>query len=659
MAVAAERVARVPAPAGHAWLRNRFVHVGVVVGAMVIVFQAWRNGYPWPAALEWKALSGHLDNFQTWLSDQQGAAHPSFFFSILNGISTGLGDFVSWLTSFLHDLTWAGTTALGTLVALRFGGRRAAIWVLAAFAAFAAMGLWEPSVQTFALMFAAVALSLAVGVPAGILAGRSHRFGRVITPVLDAMQIVPAFAYLMPIVILFSVGPGAAVITTMIYSVPPAVRITALGIRGVPANTVEAAAAMGATRWQMLVKVQLPLARKMLLLAVNQTILFALSMVVIAALINTNQDLGSLVTKGLNTGPATAILAGIAIVIMAIAIDRATEAMAERTDPARVHVTEALRRRLRLATGATAAAIGLAVGIGYALGAGVDYTNVGNAPTWLQTQIQSALDYVENPATFVFSVTSWIGNHLVQYGLQPLENFFQETPAPVMLAGLTVIAFLLSGLRPAVTTFAMLSVIGIVGEWTSAMDTASQVIVALVLTMLVAFPIGIWVAESESVGKIVRPVLDILQTLPQLVYLIPFIYLMPVSIVPGIVASVLYAAPVVIRLVAAGIREVPANTVEAASAFGATRAQVLLKVKIPLARDAIMLGVNQGIIMVLAVVVIGGLVGSGGLGYEVAYGLQQGQFGAGVVASLALLALGIALDRVTRGNRRPRLEGSR
>jgi glycine betaine/proline transport system permease protein len=129
--------------------------------------------------------------------------------------------------------------------------------------------------------------------------------------------------------------------------------------------------------------------------------------------------------------------------------------------------------------------------------------------------------------------------------------------------------------------------------------------------------------------------------------------------VPGIIAGVLYAAPVVIRLVSAGVRDVPANTVEAAQSFGATRGQVLMKVKLPLAREAIMLGVNQGIIMVLAVVVIGGLVGSGGLGYEVAYGLQQGQFGAGVVASIAILALGIALDRVTRGNRQARLERSR
>jgi glycine betaine/proline transport system permease protein len=117
---------------------------------------------------------------------------------------------------------------------------------------------------------------------------------------------------------------------------------------------------------------------------------------------------------------------------------------------------------------------------------------------------------------------------------------------------------------------------------------------------------------------------------------------------------VLYAAPVVIRLVAAGVRNVPSETVEAASAFGATRRQLIGKVKVPLARDSIMLGVNQGIIMVLAVVVIGGLVGSGALGDEVARGLQRNEFGQGVVASLAILALGIALDRVTQGERRSR-----
>jgi glycine betaine/proline transport system permease protein len=649
--------AEVAAPAaasahGRPWWRGRFGLVVAIALAMLVGFLGWKNQLAWPSSLVWNSLSGYLDRFQTWLSDSRNVAHPSFVFSIFNGFANFLDNLVSWLTSFFHKLTWAGTTALATLLVLRFGGKRAALIVLAAMSSFAVMGLWEESVETFALTLAAVGLSLLVGMPLGVLAGRSDRFQRAVTPVLDAMQIIPAFAYLVPIVIFFSVGPGAAVVTTMIYAIPPAIRITALGIRRVPANTVEAAQALGATRRQTILKVQLPLARRMLLLSVNQTILFALSMVVIAGLIG-GAGLGDVVTNGLYSNPALALLGGAAIVIMALAVDRATEAMAERTDPAHRHLTAEKRTRLRLYTAACAAATGLAVGLGYALHAGSAWSRW-TAQDWLLRYVQKALDYVQNPSTFVFHITEPIGNFIVQRGLEPLRSFFVETPWPVMAVGLVLIAFLLSGRRPALITAGMLALIGAIGEWTNAMDTASQVLVATVLTVFFGVALGVWASESPTVDRILRPINDVLQTLPQLVYIIPFIYLMPVSKVPGVVASVLYAVPVVIRLVANGLREVAPEAVEAAASFGATRRQILTKVKIPLAGDAIMLGVNQGIIMVLAVVVIAGLVGSGALGYEVAQGLQRNQFGQGVIASLAILALGIALDRTTQGNRRAR-----
>jgi glycine betaine/proline transport system permease protein len=531
--------------------------------------------------------------------------------------------------------------------------------VAAAFAAFALMGLWEESMQTLALVLAAVLLSLLVGVPFGVLAGRNDGLLRAVTPALDAMQIIPAFAYLMPVVILFSVGPAAAVITTMIYAIPPAVRITALGIRRVTADSVEAARAFGATEPQTLLKVQIPLARRQVLLSVNQTIMFALSLVVIAGLIG-GRGLGDVVTNGLYSNPALAVLAGIAIVVMAIALDRASAAIAARTDPTRRHLTDAGRRRARITLLAAFAAIAAIVLLARALGAQSIYPDEFETATTvyaatleepLQSAIQSVLDYVQDPDSLVFSITEPVGNFLLQYMLEPVRVLLTETPWFLVLGGLTAIAFVVSGLRPAATTFLMLAVIGVMGVWSPAMDTASQVLVATALAVAIGVVVGVWAAESPRVERRLRPVLDTLQTLPQLVYIIPFIYLMPVSRIPGIVASVLYAVPVVIRLVANGLRGVSVEAVEAASAFGASRMQVLAKVKLPLARDSIMLGVNQGIIMVLAVVVIGGLVGSGALGDMVARGLQRNEFGEGVVASLAILALGIALDRVTQGRR--------
>jgi glycine betaine/proline transport system permease protein len=642
------------------WWRGKIVQVGAIVAVMWLAYRGWRAEYPWPNDLVWNSLSGHLDDFQLWLLTEKGQTDNGVVFTAFEWFSTTVDHLVGWFDRFLLWLTWLGTTVASVLLVWRFGGIRAALITLAAFATFALSGLWVESMQTLSLMLVAVALSLLVGIPLGIVAGRSNRFARAITPLLDAMQIVPAFAYLMPVVILFSVGPAAAVVTTMIYAIPPAIRITALGIRGVPVNTVEAASSMGATRSQLLRKVQLPLARRMILLGVNQTILFALSMAVIAGLIG-GGGLGDVVTNGLYSNPALAILAGMVIVVLAVALDRSTEAIAARTDPAHQHLDERRKRRLRMQTvGAVAAALAT-IGLAKAFGVHAIYPDEVGDPLrsatleeWLLGKIQVVLDYVQDPSTWVFAVTERIGVFILQQLLLPIQQFLIEAPWFTTVGGLTAIAFVISGLRPALTTLVMLGLIGFMGVWALSMDTLSQVLVATAIAVVIGVALGVLAAESDRFSKAMRPVNDVLQTLPQLVYIIPFIYLMPISIVPGIVAGVLYAFPVTLRLVERGVRDVAPASVEAASAFGASRKQVLTKVKLPLAGDAVMLGVNQAIVMVLAVVVIGGLVGSGGLGYEVAQGLVNGQFGQGVIASVAILALGIALDRVTQGSRRSR-----
>jgi glycine betaine/proline transport system permease protein len=176
----------------------------------------------------------------------------------------------------------------------------------------------------------------------------------------------------------------------------------------------------------------------------------------------------------------------------------------------------------------------------------------------------------------------------------------------------------------------------------------SQVIIAIIFTVALAVPLGILTSRSDRVQSILRPFLDTLQTIPPFVYLVPVIMLFNVGRVPGLIASVLYALAPGIKLVDLGIRQVPGETVEAAQAFGSTEAQTLLKVKLPLALPAILVGINQMIMMVLSMVVIAGMVGGAGLGLEALTGLARGETGRGIESGLAIVAIAIVIDRITQ-----------
>ena len=180
------------------------------------------------------------------------------------------------------------------------------------------------------------------------------------------------------------------------------------------------------------------------------------------------------------------------------------------------------------------------------------------------------------------------------------------------------------------------------------MDTLSQVLVAVTLSLLVAIPLGIWAARSSTVEKLLRPLLDVAQVMPAFVYLVPVIFLFNVGRVPGVIASIIYAIPPGIRLTTLGLRQVPYAPREAALSFGATPRQELIKVQLPLALRSMMLAVNQTIIMVLAVVVVAALIGAGGLGLETVYGLTKKEIGRGAAGGVAIVLLAIVLDRITQ-----------
>ena len=231
--------------------------------------------------------------------------------------------------------------------------------------------------------------------------------------------------------------------------------------------------------------------------------------------------------------------------------------------------------------------------------------------------------------------------------LDPLDMLFQELlswPVIILLVGL--LALWVSGWRLALGGTAVLFGIGLLGMWELAMVTLSQVIVAVFFSLLIAIPLGIWAARHDTVAAVLRPILDFLQTIPAFVYLVPVVMLFNVGRVPGIMASVLYALPPAIRLTNLGIRQANPEAVEAAQAFGSTSWQLLTKVQLPLALPAIMTGINQTVMMVLAMVVVAGLVGGAGLGLEAVNGLARNQLGQGIEAGLAIVILAVVIDRL-------------
>src|SRR5919202_5920839 len=222
-------------------------------------------------------------------------------------------------------------------------------------------------------------------------------------------------------------------------------------------------------------------------------------------------------------------------------------------------------------------------------------------------------------------------------------------PALLMVAILAVIAYFLSGWRMALFTVIGLLFVISLGLWDDAMITLALILVSATISLAIGIPIGIIAAKSRGLEEAIRPVLDLMQTMPAFVYLVPFVFLLGLGAGPALIATVIFATPPAVRLTMLGIQQVPKETVEAAHAFGATFWQTLFKVELPLSLSAIRAGVNQVIMLSLSMVVIAGLVGFEGLGKPVVTGLQQLNVGLAFEGGVGIVVLAIILDRVTRG----------
>lgn len=242
----------------------------------------------------------------------------------------------------------------------------------------------------------------------------------------------------------------------------------------------------------------------------------------------------------------------------------------------------------------------------------------------------------------------WLGRMLLK-PLVGLENFLLWLPWWALLLAVAVVAWRTAGWKLALGSAIGLAFIGTLGLWTHAMRTLTLVIAGTALAVIVAIPTGIAMSRSDRLERAIRPLLDLMQTLPSFVYLVPILMLFGMGKVPAVLATFIYAVPPAIRLTNLGIRQVPADVIEAAKAFGTTSGQMLLKVQLPLAMPTIMAGINQTVMMALSMVVIASMIGAAGLGTEVLNGIARIETGRSFAGGISIVILAIIIDRVTQG----------
>lgn len=608
-----------------------------------------------------------FDDLNNWVTNNDSS---NFF---LHTIVGGFGNFLNGATNdvvdVLHWMTWVGVLTVATVFAWLVGTWRTALFSALVISSFGVLQIpnggpngisqmWPSAMTTLALMTVAIVLSTVVGIPLGIASAVWSPVSRTLQPLLDLMQILPAFAYLVPIVVLFSIGNPAGIVATFIYAVPPLVRFTELGIRSVRRDVIEAAEAFGSTRAQILRNVQLPLAAQAMMLGLNQVIMMALSIVVIASLIGAgglgDPVLGALQTQEIGEG----FVAGMLIVVMAMWLDRTSTAIG-----ARAARTDRLpRRRVTRAQlgGIAAGLLGLVLVCRYGLGLGDWPSGWGFSIVDACTR---ALNWVTNEFT---GVAGPISNFLTLDILNPLQRWLVDVPWWLVAAVVGTVAWARGGWRRGVLLAGCVVLLGFMqapvgytfqgttsynfDAWSDAMVTLSLVVVALVLDLAVGIPLGIAAYRWRPFDRLLRPVLDLLQTLPAFVYLIPVVALFGVGNVAGVAASLIYALPAAVRATTLGLRAVQRDVIEAGQAFGSTRWQLLFKVELPIARPYLMLAVNQTILLVMAEVVVAGLVGAGGLGLDVVTGFSRSEVGLGAAAGLAMVLMGIVLDRLSQSS---------
>ena len=658
-----------------------------VHGTETVFPQSWIEAFP---------FADKVNEFDKWIRP--------FIQPTTRTIGAGVTWFYESMVDWLTVTQWQIIFVILVLPAFAYGGLR--LGLLAAFAvgSWLVLDMWYEAMETLSLMTISIAISVMIGVLLGIVASQSDRVEAIIKPILDTMQTLPAFIYLIPAFYLFGLGAPGAILATVIYALPPVVRLTNLGIRQVPVGIDEAATSFGATQIQSLVKVKIPLAMPAIKLGVNQTVMMALALVVLATFIGA-PGLGDIVLRGmqrLNVGKA--LEGGLAIVLMAIVLDRVTYAMGqiEQTSGSKhdhvyrlfpqglehvkpilyveygidwvwrqiartgnlltlviatgicklmaIHDSElAVKLREVLLAHSFLVASVVLIAVTMLLDAHTDiFSKFPRAWEYrFRTPVNQYMDTLVTNQVF-YAISTGIKEGLYFGLINPLNTFLKGLPWWYTSLIFICIAFLISGRGLAIATAIGFLFIGATDLWILGMITLSTVTVSVLICFMAGVPLGILAAYNRTVDALLKPVLDTMQTMPIFVYLVPVIMLFGGGQVSAVIATVIYAIPPLIRCTTLGIRDLPEEIDEVSRSFGASTIQILVKVKIPMAMPTIMVGINQGIMMALAMEVITPLIGGKGLGLQVFEGMSTYGIGLSLQAGIGIVLLAIILDRISQ-----------
>ena len=639
--------------------------------------------------------------FTAWVNDGEDYLKKNYrwFTKIIAGyIKQGY----YFLEDFFIDSPWLLITALLFLPCLIAGGLRLGLYSLFVVYFWGAVGMWNESLQTVALMGLSVLLCVFVGTILGILCSQSDRFESFMKPVLDTMQVMPAFVYLFPALFFFGIGGAPAILATMIYAMPPIIRLTNTGIRQVSKETVESATSFGSSKLQLLFKIKIPMSLPSIMMGINQVIMMALALVVLACFIGAEGIGGQVWLAIRNLDVGWAMEGGLCILFMAIMFDRFSMSFSKSVDPLpldvqkfyllpqnweKYQVARIFEKPLSFASYIIDyICIKITNAISYVLELIISLFNKSTANDLGEF---IAKRYYVIPSLIVLFLISFVDSNIYEFGtfpeewklsirqpiangvkaltvhpgfigftkglrafvylnlLHPLDVFLTHIPWWFTMSIFVTIGYFTVGLRFAFITALLLLFIGACGIWTQSMITLSSVLVSVFLCFALGVPLGIIASYNERFRNIQNIVLDAMQTLPYFCYLIPVLMFFGGGIVSAVLATVIYAIPPIIRLTSLGLTQVSGTYSEVSRSFGGTLLQTLSEVKFPLAVPSLVIGFNQTVIVAFAMQIVTPLIGGKGLGLEVFNGLARSDTGRGLAAGIGIVLLAIIIDRIS------------